>query len=30
VKKEITNDKFANALLIGPPPRTGFEQYYKV
>ena len=30
VKKEITNDKFANALLIGPPPRQGFEQYYKV
>jgi len=30
VKKEITNDKFANALLIGPPPRMGFEQYYKV
>ncbi len=30
VKKEITNDNFANALLIGPPPRKGFEQYYKV
>ncbi len=28
--KEITNDKFANALLMGPPPRKGWEQYYKV
>ncbi len=26
--KEIINDKFANALLIGPPPRKGWEQYY--
>lgn len=26
--KEITNDKFANALLMGPPPRKGWEQYY--
>ncbi|MBD1424463.1 Gfo/Idh/MocA family oxidoreductase [Sphingobacterium arenae] len=30
VKKEITNDKFANALLVGPPPAKGWEQYYKV
>ncbi|TYR37869.1 Gfo/Idh/MocA family oxidoreductase [Sphingobacterium phlebotomi] len=30
VKKEITNDKFANALLAGPPPAKGWEQYYKV
>lgn len=28
--KEIKNDKFANALLIGPPPRKGWEQFYKV
>lgn len=28
--KEITNDQFSNALLIGPPPRKGWEQYYKV
>lgn len=30
VKKEITNDKFANALLVGPPPAKGWEQYYRV
>jgi predicted dehydrogenase len=30
VKKVITNDKKANELLIGPPPRKGWEQYYKV
>lgn len=30
VKKEITNDKFANALLVGPPPAKGWEQYYKI
>lgn len=29
-KKEITNDKFANALLAGPPPARGWEQYYKM
>ncbi|MBE8713203.1 Gfo/Idh/MocA family oxidoreductase [Sphingobacterium hungaricum] len=29
-KKEIVNDKFANALLIGPPPAKGWEQYYNV
>lgn len=29
-KKIITNDKHANELLIGPPPRKGWEQYYKV
>ncbi|QBQ42431.1 Gfo/Idh/MocA family oxidoreductase [Sphingobacterium psychroaquaticum] len=29
-KKEITNDRFANALLMGPPPAKGWEQYYKV
>lgn len=30
VKKEITNDKFANGLLVGPPPAKGWEQYYKI
>lgn len=30
IKKEITNDKFANALLVGPPPAKGWEQFYKV
>src|SRR5690606_2055822 len=30
VKKEIVNDKFANALLVGPPPKKGWEQYYIV
>ncbi|CAM3722786.1 Gfo/Idh/MocA family oxidoreductase [Sphingobacterium prati] len=29
-KKEITNDTFANALLAGPPPARGWEQYYKM
>jgi predicted dehydrogenase len=29
-KKVITNNKHANALLVGPPPRKGWEQYYKV
>lgn len=28
--KEITNHEFANALLVGPPPAKGWEQYYKV
>ncbi|WP_294184645.1 Gfo/Idh/MocA family oxidoreductase [uncultured Sphingobacterium sp.] len=28
--KEIVNDKFANALLAGPPPARGWEQYYKM
>ena len=28
--RQITNDKVANALLAGPPPRKGWEQYYKV
>jgi len=28
--KLITNNKIANALLIGPPPRKDWEQYYKV
>ena len=29
-KKIITNNKLANDLLTGPPPRKGWEQYYKV
>ncbi|WP_316813880.1 Gfo/Idh/MocA family oxidoreductase [Pedobacter heparinus] len=29
-KKVITNHKIANDLLIGAPPRKGWEQYYKV
>jgi hypothetical protein len=29
-KKVITNNKVANALLVGPPPRKGWEQYYKI
>lgn len=29
-KKVITNNRHANELLIGPPPRKGWEQYYKV
>ncbi len=29
-KKKITSSRNANELLIGPPPRKGWEQYYKV
>ncbi|MNG34060.1 hypothetical protein D3C84_1204600 [compost metagenome] len=29
-KKIITSSKNANELLVGPPPRKGWEQYYKV
>lgn len=29
-RKVITNNKVANELLIGPPPRKGWEQYYRV
>lgn len=29
-KKRITNNKLANQLLVGAPPRKGWEQYYKV
>ncbi|WP_447642835.1 MULTISPECIES: Gfo/Idh/MocA family oxidoreductase [Chitinophagaceae] len=29
-KKVITNNKKANELLIGPPPRKGWEQYYNI
>lgn len=28
--KQITNDKEANQLLAGDPPRKGWEEYYKV
>jgi hypothetical protein len=27
-KKQITNSKIGNELLVGPPPRKGWEQYY--
>lgn len=29
-KKQITNSKAANSLLVGEPPRKGWEQYYKL
>jgi len=29
-KKVITNNRKANELLVGPPPRKGWEQYYKI
>ncbi|WP_114748440.1 Gfo/Idh/MocA family protein [Pleomorphovibrio marinus] len=29
-KKQITNHPLANALLVGSPPRKGWEDYYKV
>jgi len=28
--KEITNNPFANALLVGEPPRKGWEEFYKI
>lgn len=28
--KQITNNRIANQLLIGPPPRKGWEQFYKM
>ena len=28
--KTITNNKIANQLLVGAPPRKGWEQYYKM
>ena len=28
--KQITNHQVANALLAGPPPRKGWEQFYKL
>jgi hypothetical protein len=30
VTKRITNNPFANALLAGAPPRSGWEAYYKI
>lgn len=29
-KKQITNNKVANDLLVGTPPRKGWEQFYKL
>ena len=29
-KKQITNNNVGNELLVGPPPRKGWEQYYKM
>jgi hypothetical protein len=28
--KRITNDRFADALLVGPPPRKDWEIFYKL
>ncbi|HRQ52436.1 MAG TPA: gfo/Idh/MocA family oxidoreductase, partial [Agriterribacter sp.] len=28
--KRITNNRFADAMLTGTPPRKGWEQYYKL
>lgn len=30
IHKKFTNNSFANALLVGPPPRKGWEDFYKV
>jgi hypothetical protein len=27
-KKQIINSSIGNSLLVGPPPRKGWEQYY--
>jgi hypothetical protein len=29
-RKEITNHKLANQLLVGAPPRKGWEEFYKL
>jgi len=29
-KKLITNNKLENQMLVGAPPRKGWEQYYKM
>lgn len=29
-KNKITNNKFANELLVGTPPRKGWEEFYKM
>ncbi len=28
--KQITNNKYANEMLVGTPPRKGWEEYYKL
>jgi hypothetical protein len=28
--QEITNDPEANQMLVGEPPRKGWEQYYNI
>ena len=28
--KQITNNEFANAMLIGTPPRKGWDEFYKL
>ena len=28
--RQITNDSVANALLVGPPPRKGWEEFYRL
>lgn len=30
VSKRITNNSFADALLVGPPPQRGWEEYFKL
>ncbi len=30
ITKQITNNHFANAMLAGLPPRSGWESYYKI
>ena len=30
VKKQVANNKIANAYLEGPPPRKGWEEFYKL
>jgi hypothetical protein len=29
-KKQITNNSVGNELLVGPPPRKGWEQFYRM
>jgi hypothetical protein len=29
-KQQITNHKVGNELLVGPPPRKGWDQFYKL
>ena len=30
VKKKVTNNKIADKLLVGPPPRKDWKQFYKM